>query len=364
MRAYPILTQSNEEVAGGSESQLYLISRELKNEGFDVCFVTSDFGQVPVEIKRGVRIIKSYKPNEGIKILRFFYPNMYSIMKALQIANADIYHQRGAGALTGEVALFCSIKKRRFVFSTSHDDDCDLSILQRHNIISKYIYKFGLKKADKIITQTEHQHNLMRKNLNKESIVIKNGFPLPEKMLERADPPIVLWVGGIRKQKRPELFLKLARSIPDARFQMIGDPAGGKPYFDEIKISADKIPNLDFVGFVPFHEVNRYFDDASIFVNTSVAEGFPNTFIQSWSKYAPTISLNVDPDECICKNELGFHSKTMENLIFHVRLLLNDNNLRKRMGENAKRYSEKEHDIKKIVKEYIRLYDELSPKVR
>jgi glycosyltransferase involved in cell wall biosynthesis len=120
-------------------------------------------------------------------------------------------------------------------------------------------------------------------------------------------PPIVLWVSSMQKLKRPELFLELAKAIPSVRFQMIGGSGGSKNFYEQIEETASKMPNLDFVGFVPYHKIDQYFDKAAIFVNTSVFEGFPNTFLQAWGRYAPVVSLNVDPDEIICKYKLGFH---------------------------------------------------------
>ena len=120
------------------------------------------------------------------------------------------------------------------------------------------------------------------------------------------------------------------------------------------------LPNLRFHGFVPYHKVNEYFEKASIFVNTSSIEGFPNTFIQAWMHYTPVVSLNVDPDGIIRNEKLGFCSSTFKQLVSDVTTLLEDERLRKTMGENARKYVEREHDIRKIAKKYIKIFEELS----
>ncbi len=105
--------------------------------------------------------------------------------------------------------------------------------------------------------------------------------------------------------------------------------------------------------------MNKYFDNASIFVNTSSVEGLPNTFMEAWSHYVPTVSLNVNPDEIISKLKLGFHSKTFDQLVRDVKALLKDEQLRKQMGNNARQYAEQEHDITKIADEYIEVFNQL-----
>jgi glycosyltransferase involved in cell wall biosynthesis len=78
--------------------------------------------------------------------------------------------------------------------------------------------------------------------------------------------------------KQPELFLKLAEAIPEARFQMIGGHSSNQEYCDRIRDVVGRISNLEFLGVVPFDEIDEYFNRASILVNTSMFEGFPNAF--------------------------------------------------------------------------------------
>ena len=129
--------------------------------------------------------------------------------------------------------------------------------------------------------------------------------------------------------------------------------------YDEIMATARKLPNLRFHGFIPSQRVDECFKRSSIFVNTSRIEGFPITFIQAWAHYVPVISLNVDPDRIIQNEKLGFCSGTFEQLVSDVITLLEDEKLRNTMGENARKYVEKEHDIRKIVKKYIELFEEI-----
>jgi glycosyltransferase involved in cell wall biosynthesis len=166
-------------------------------------------------------------------------------------------------------------------------------------------------------------------------------------------------VGAMAEVKQPELFVRLAEAIPEVRFQMIGGHSGNQEFYDRIKDATKRISNFEFLGVIPFDEINEYFSRASILVNTSMFEGFPHAFIQAWMHYVPVVSLNADPDELLCKNGLGFHSKTFGQLIEDVKTLLKDETLREEMGVNGRKYVEREHDITNIIREYIKLFNSI-----
>jgi len=352
--AYHLLAEKNTNVVGGSELQHTLIAKELKKRGFDVSFIVFDHGQKSLEVLNGIRVFKAcsledFTKKRPLKLLLIF--------RALDQANADIYCVRAGRLFVGLVAIYCLVKNKKLVYSIASDMDTDVSNFKKVELL---IFRFAIKRANLVIAQSEYQRKNLKRNFDKDSAVVKNICILSNNKTEKENPPIILWVSTIKgKWKQPELFLKLAKEVPDAKFQMVGGPSKDDPqYFERIKRLADEIPILDFVGFVPHHEMDKYFNRASIFVNTSSVEGFPNTFLQAWANYMPVVSLNVDPDGIICKHKLGFHAKTFEQMIEDVKLLLKDEKLRKKMGENGRRYVELEHDIKKIVEIYIRLFQE------
>src|SRR5262249_46489200 len=102
---------------------------------------------------------------------------------------------------------------------------------------------------------------------------------------------VVLWVGTVKPLKRPELFLDLAQRLPHLRFRLIGGGAAGPAPFDALGRRAQALCTVEVTGFGPPADVERHFDGASILVNTSIGEGFPNTFLQAWARGIPTVSF-------------------------------------------------------------------------
>jgi glycosyltransferase involved in cell wall biosynthesis len=131
-----------------------------------------------------------------------------------------------------------------------------------------------------------------------------------------------LWVSNIRAFKRPDLALQLAERLPDVRLHMIGGTQPGEEaYFEAIRARAAGLPNVTFHGPLSYQEVNAYMSRARVLVNTSDAEGFPNTYLQAWSRGTPVIAF-FDPDGVIAGEGLGRAVHGLEEMIGALRELL------------------------------------------
>ncbi|MGA9755490.1 MAG: glycosyltransferase family 4 protein [Desulfobaccales bacterium] len=346
---------------GGAEVQQVLIAWYLARRGYQVAFVTLDFGQPETTKVDGITCYKAYRTEAGIPYLRFFYPRWTSIWGALRRADADIYYQRCAGMETGLLAAFCRRHHRKFVFAAGSDTDFDLKRAMIPTWRDRLLYMYGLHGADAIVTQTERQRALLRQNFGLEAQLIPNCWAeelTAPKTLDEQD--CVLWVSTVRIWKRPGLFLDLAECLPKVRFVMVGGPAFGEAVlYEHIEQRARRIPNLSFVGFVPFYEVSRYFDRAALVVNTSEPkEGFPNTFLQAWCRGLPVVSF-FDPDGIIQRQQLGFAVNSLDTMRHGVLKLLNDTDLYGQIQRNVLKYFQANHRIERLGPRYEALFNGL-----
>jgi len=359
LSSYPLLSGEDMGFIGGAEKRLVLVAKETAKQGFEVSFITYGDRGEPIECIDNIRVIKVYRRND-IPHLNLLI-KAWRVWSALSKASADIYLE--SPGLAGIVSLFCRLRGRRSILSIATDlNAMKKSTAKDRNFHLALAQKLNIKLANSIIAQSESQRKMLSKDFKRESIVIKNPIPLPnDGTPDKHTPALILWVATIRPPKQAELFLELAKAIPEAKFQMIGGPAlGEERYFALIQEAAHSIPNLDFLGFIPQYKIGAYFAKAGIFVNTSIMEGFPNTFLEAWSAYAPVVSLNSDPDEIICRYELGCHSKNFNQMVDDVRMLLKNQGLKDEMGRNGRRYVEEQHDIQKIAAQYVALFQLLA----
>lgn len=362
--AYPLLAGTKTNNIIGPDVHQVILAKKFIENGIRVSIITCKGGGEPIEYINRIKIIKINETAYRFRLLNILIKS-FRIWNALLKANTHIYFQ--AGGIPGIISIFCHLIGRKYIYENASDALVDRKLITRKNkqfsrsmlTIGTIGYWFDIKLADATIVQNKYQLKMLKKNFNRDGILIK--MPVPQKgVYEKANPPIVLWVGSMADVKQPELFVNLAKALPETRFQMIGGHSSNQEeLYDTIKSSAENLSNLNFLGVVPFDEIEEYFGHASILVNTSMFEGFPNAFIQAWIHYMPVISLNADPDELICKKELGFHSNTFEQMVVDLKILLKDEQLRRRMGNNCRHYAEREHDIAKTIIKYIDVFTDV-----
>lgn len=348
------LPSCDEEGVGGAEQQQYLISEYLINEGFNVSFVTQRYGgSGHVKERNGIDVYRSIPEKSGTRnALR----KIVGVFLGLLRADADIYYVRDGTLFLVITAFYCKLFGKAYIFAAATDRDASPR-LRNTGFVQKTLFKEATRLADRVVLQTRHQQELFSQNYNRDSIVIPNGLSLPpeSEMIPHEQREFVLWVGRIdREQKHPERYLELAEELPEIQFLMIGTPED--EYYDEIRARAEKIENLDFVGYVPPEEIDDYYRRAFAVVNTSDYEGFPNVFLEAWRYATPVISLYFSLGGEIENNEVGFVSGDESTLRRDVEKVVEDTELRYHLGERSREYMKNQYSFEKLSEDYRSLF--------
>ena len=352
--AWPVLSGKRDiELVGGAEVQQCHIARGLAARGYPVSMLCLDYGQPALVEIDGVRVHRLYRPNAGIPILRFLHPRLSSIWRAMRAVDADIYYQRGADMLTGVVAAFCQRHSKRSIFAGASNTDFFPEKPWIKYRRDKWLFEYGLQKTGVVIAQNTVQQQLCWQHYTRDTTLIRSCYPAPS---GQADPGgVILWVGTIRKIKSPERFVELASLLPEFRFTMIGGPDGSdaesQTYYESIRSQAEALPNLAFLGFVHPADVEQHFDHARVFVNTSDSEGFPNTFLQAWSRGIPTVSL-FDPGSVEDGQPVSFTVKDIKDMVEAVRALNLDDAHWRETGERCRQHCTRSHSLGSVLDRY------------
>lgn len=367
---WPVLSgERSIQFAGGAEFRQSILARALVRDGFSVSAISLDYGQPKVTEVDGITIFSAHKPEGGLPIVRFIHPRLTSWWSAMKLADSEIYFQSCASYLTGVTAVYSRTYRRKFIYSGASDPDFNRALTKklftgRGGWRDFQMYKLGLRLSDGIVAQHKGQVVDLKKWYGREAIEIPNCYELPSaSCISRGGT--VLWVSTVKSLKRPDYYLNLARRLPNLRFRMIGGAGIGKEkeLFNKIRKEAAGVPNVEFIGFVPVAEVEKYFNDARVFVNTSEFEGFPNTFLQAWARGIPTVSF-VD---CLASDNgkpIGSVCRDIDEMVQKTFQLMTDNLLWEAEGDRIRQYFRKHHSVGMALNRYSQLFERmLSPNV-
>jgi glycosyltransferase involved in cell wall biosynthesis len=340
---------------GGAEVQQGFIARALVARGIDVRFVSYAAGPPRKETRDGIRFHTIPPPgtSEGPRSPGSAH---LAFWRAMARADAEVYYQRCAGTLTGLVGLFARLHRRSFLFAVANDQDLDGQHTRSAGPFRALFYRLGVRLAAAVVIQSDLQAKLLREHWGREGVLIESACPLPALPPPGAsDRKGVIWVGSLFPRKRPALVTELARALPDVSFTLIA-PRKGKPDFMK-SVIADlfALPNVCLLDGVPYSEMSSHYRRAAMLVSTSAAEGFPNTFLEAWAHRLPVVSLEIDPDEILCKRGLGRHVKTLAEAAAAIRGLLDDVSARDAIGLQAEAYVRERHVPEAVAASYERL---------
>jgi glycosyltransferase involved in cell wall biosynthesis len=356
----PVLApEYREHYIGGESVQQTLLARALARRGHQVTMVVGDYGQADGAQWDSIRTWKAYPADAGIPVLRFIHPRWTGLWSALARADADVYYTSCAGMQVGQLALFCRRHGKRLVFRAASDSDCDPSRLLVRYARDRWLYAYGLRRSDAILVQSAWQARAMTRHYGLASrqagMLVEQSPPASVRDID------VLWVGNIRSVKRPDRALELAAALRTDVMHMAGGPMSGEEaLYGDIHAAAATADNVRFHGRLSYWEANELYGRASVLVNTSDVEGFPNSYLQAWVRGVPVITL-IDPDGVIRREGLGVAVSSPDNLAGAVRGLLHNRAAWQAASDRCLAYMAREYGEDQVLPAYLDAFEGFGP---
>lgn len=191
-----------------------------------------------------------------------------------------------------------------------------------------------------------------------------NEFPLTY------EKGLILYVGTLIRKKGvlelPEIFNKVRKFLPEAKLVLIGGDSSDiktgtnstwQLMQDQFK--DDDLKYVDYLGKIPYNEVQNYIRKANICVFPTFAETLGMVTIEAMAMKKPVVSSNIGwANELIIDEESGFLVHPEDHQLYSDRIikLLKNDLLCLQMGDNARARVEDKFDIDKVVFENIEFY--------
>jgi len=194
----------------------------------------------------------------------------------------------------------------------------------------------------------------------------------------KPDDIAIVIVGRLVPIKNHELFIEAIRALSDRgydnlRFFIVGDGESRENLEQKLnelnigftKNSAPSTKNpVCFTSWVK--DVDRVYAGCEIVCLTSLNEGTPVSLIEAQSASKPVLSTKVGGiNDIVLENESALLCGTKDTLAFvqHLDRLINDQDLRLKMGDAGKENALKKFHYQRLVSDIAQLYSELMKKV-
>ena len=364
---------------GGYENLVYLLAQSLskKTEVHVVCSELDTEKSIPKNIK-----IHPLGRLTKVKYFGYIFNLMVNPIKFYRVSRREKFdvinaHPSFPSGFTALPAKLLGIP----IICTSHKGDININFGRRNKFIS-FLTKLTLKLSDltTVISKSMIQEAIDAGSDSSKIRVVYNGIDL--KIPKNADTSIyrkykienndfiILFLGRLHPQKYPEdlikAFPKIVEKVPNARLIFAGN-GEKEPKLKRMAKDLNLSNNVIFAGLVLGDEKWGLLNNCDVFVLPSAIEGHPIAVIEAMACSKPVIATNLGPfPEIIREGETGLlvplHAP--DKLADAIIELALDEDKRKEMGMNARRYAEERFDINKIADDYLEIYEELVDRKR
>lgn len=349
-------------VKGGAEYQAFNLGLLFKEQGFQVIFISLGFDKNEVFVDDNLFKIYTFKtPKSKLHTFSLYLFFSKQITNVIQLEKPNLVYQRVLNSFSSYIARMCYNLKTPYCLHIADNYCLEFDETLRGRI-KKVLFNRLIKYPVHFICQTDiQQKNLKR--YGKQATVLPNILPIESVLCNKSNTEFkVLWVANIRPVKQLREFLNIAKECEnqaEIEFIVIGRK-------DNISVeensSLNILKNVRYFGELDQKEVLTQMEESHVLMNTSISEGFSNTFIQAWSRGMLVLSLNSDPNGLIEKYKVGFIANGSIRKLKESLILLSTNSiLYKEYSKNVQTLFENQFDYKRnkqVILNYFKQIDE------
>ena len=364
---------------GGAERQAHKLARTLKEkQNVRVEIVTGRWfrGTPQREVLDGIPVFRNHTLWEmfGARGLRRFggYLYMLSLLWYLwrRRADYDILHVHGLNYHAAVAVLAARWFRRKTIVKLANSGQAsDIRKMRKGQQLplSRFLLPLALQSDRFVATSRAIMQELIEVGVpSKRITLLPNGVETDSVSVktnyELHDPVRLVFVGRFHEQKGLDVLLtafqELSRQHPglNLRLQLLGDG----PLRDDLVRQSQELgiaQQVEFAGLTD--KVFEYLQQADIFILPSRAEGLSNALLEAMTCGLPVVVSNIPANLHVtesAKNGLVFSADDPHLLASAVTQLLEQPELRERLGKAARQTIENRYSLDSIAEGYASLY--------
>lgn len=180
--------------------------------------------------------------------------------------------------------------------------------------------------------------------------------------VRKNEEPIIVYPATLLPLKNQLGFLKavalVKKELGEYKIKLVG--SGDSTYESKLReyIKCNDLP-VEFLGKVPYEEMPRIYSTASIVVLTSFQENMPMSILEAFATGTPVLASNVGGIPFVVRNyDTGLltNPSDQKDIADKLLILVNDHNLRRKMGERAREEALGRWKSETIARKLLSLY--------
>jgi glycosyltransferase involved in cell wall biosynthesis len=249
----------------------------------------------------------------------------------------------------------------------------DVYMFPKKSFLHRWVFKFNLSRADKVLSTSKVMKEEIMKYTNKEISVLPFGIDLEKFRPLKGSSDDSLVVGTVKQLKKKYGVDYLIRSFHEVKkrnpgrtvkLMIVGD-GKERGALQELIKDLDMTEACEFAGRVPPDKVPEYLNKFDIYVALSIydSESFGVAVLEASACELPVVVSDVDGfQEVVSHEQTGIivPRENPQRAADAIQKLLEDQSLRFEMGRNGREFVKNNFDLTDNLEKMLAVYKEIS----